>query len=30
MMARIDLRGAQLTAALLRAALPRGGADVET
>ena len=30
LMARIDLRGAQLTAALLRAALPRGGADVET
>jgi histidinol dehydrogenase len=29
-MARIDLRGAQLTAARLRAALPRGGADVET
>jgi histidinol dehydrogenase len=29
LMARIDLRGAQLTAARLRAALPRGGADVE-
>jgi histidinol dehydrogenase len=29
-MARIDLRGAALTAARLRAALPRGGADVET
>jgi histidinol dehydrogenase len=29
-MARIDLRGAELTAARLRAALPRGGADVET
>ncbi len=29
-MARIDLRGTQLTAARLRAALPRGGADVET
>jgi len=28
-MARIDLRGADLTAARLRAALPRGGADVE-
>ncbi|OSC31958.1 histidinol dehydrogenase [Mycobacterium vulneris] len=28
-MARIDLRGAELTAARLRAALPRGGADVE-
>jgi histidinol dehydrogenase len=28
--ARIDLRGAELTAARLRAALPRGGADVET
>ncbi|GFG64764.1 histidinol dehydrogenase [Mycobacterium kubicae] len=27
---RIDLRGAQLTAARLRAALPRGGADVES
>lgn len=26
---RIDLRGAELTAAELRAALPRGGADVE-
>ncbi|WP_156661590.1 histidinol dehydrogenase [Mycobacterium sp. 852002-51163_SCH5372311] len=30
MMARIDLRGAQLTAARLRGALPRGGADVES
>ncbi|MGB9306522.1 MAG: histidinol dehydrogenase, partial [Mycobacterium sp.] len=30
MMARIDLRGAELTAARLRAALPRGGADVES
>ncbi|HEX5255875.1 MAG TPA: histidinol dehydrogenase [Mycobacterium sp.] len=29
-MTRIDLRGAELTAARLRAALPRGGADVET
>ena len=29
-MARIDLRGAELTAARLRAALPRGGADVES
>jgi histidinol dehydrogenase len=29
-MARIDLRGVELTAARLRAALPRGGADVET
>jgi histidinol dehydrogenase len=29
-MARIDLRGAQLTAARLRSALPRGGADVES
>jgi histidinol dehydrogenase len=29
-MARIDLRGAALTAARLRAALPRGGADVES
>lgn len=28
-MARIDLRGTELTAARLRAALPRGGADVE-
>ncbi|OBI04671.1 histidinol dehydrogenase [Mycobacterium sp. E2462] len=28
-MARIDLRGAELTAARLRTALPRGGADVE-
>ena len=30
LMARIDLRGAELTAARLRAALPRGGADVES
>jgi histidinol dehydrogenase len=30
LMARIDLRGAALTPARLRAALPRGGADVET
>ncbi|MGD1241766.1 histidinol dehydrogenase [Mycobacterium seoulense] len=30
MMARIDLRGAALTAARLRSALPRGGADVES
>ncbi|BBY20906.1 histidinol dehydrogenase [Mycobacterium stomatepiae] len=30
MLARIDLRGAELTAARLRATLPRGGADVET
>jgi histidinol dehydrogenase len=30
LMARIDLRSAELTAARLRAALPRGGADVET
>ncbi len=30
LMARIDLRGAQLTAARLREALPRGGADVES
>ncbi|WP_139829534.1 histidinol dehydrogenase [Mycobacterium gastri] len=30
MLTRIDLRGAQLTAARLRAALPRSGADVET
>ncbi|WP_116645691.1 histidinol dehydrogenase [Mycobacterium kubicae] len=30
MLTRIDLRGAQLTAARLRAALPRGGADVES
>jgi len=30
LMARIDLRDAELTAARLRAALPRGGADVET
>ncbi|WP_099052709.1 histidinol dehydrogenase [Mycobacterium marinum] len=29
MLARVDLRGAELTAAGLRAALPRGGADVE-
>jgi histidinol dehydrogenase len=29
-MGRVDLRGAQLTAARLRAALPRGGADVES
>jgi histidinol dehydrogenase len=29
-MARIDLRGAELTAARLRAALPRGGADVDS
>jgi histidinol dehydrogenase len=29
-LARIDLRGAQLTAARLRAALPRGGVDVES
>ncbi|WP_158019094.1 histidinol dehydrogenase [Mycobacterium basiliense] len=29
MLARIDLRGAELTAARLRAAMPRGGADVE-
>lgn len=29
-MARIDLRGTELTSARLRAALPRGGADVET
>lgn len=28
--ARIDLRGTELTAARLRAALPRGGADVES
>ncbi|WP_237083435.1 hypothetical protein, partial [Mycobacterium tuberculosis] len=28
MLTRIDLRGAELTAAELRAALPRGGADV--
>ncbi|KEP42118.1 histidinol dehydrogenase [Mycobacterium kansasii] len=28
-LARIDLRGAELTAARLRAALPRGGADIE-
>ncbi|WP_144207023.1 histidinol dehydrogenase [Mycobacterium tilburgii] len=30
MLTRIDLRGAELTAARLRSALPRGGADVET
>jgi histidinol dehydrogenase len=30
LMARIDLRGVQLTAARLRAALPRGGADVDS
>ncbi|KZS60093.1 histidinol dehydrogenase [Mycobacterium kansasii] len=30
LLARIDLRGAELTAARLRAALPRGGTDVET
>ncbi|ETW26404.1 hypothetical protein MGAST_24055, partial [Mycobacterium gastri 'Wayne'] len=30
LLTRIDLRGAQLTAARLRAALPRSGADVET
>ena len=30
LLARIDLRGAELTAARLRAAMPRGGADVET
>ncbi len=30
LMARIDLRGAALTAARLRAALPRGGSDVES
>ncbi|OBF03197.1 histidinol dehydrogenase [Mycobacterium sp. ACS4054] len=29
-MARIDLRGVELTAARLRTALPRGGADVES
>lgn len=29
LMARIDLRGARLSAAALRAALPRGGVDVE-
>ncbi len=29
-LARIDLRGAELTAARLRSALPRGGADVES
>lgn len=29
-MARIDLRGTELTAARLRAALPRGGVDVES
>ena len=30
LIARIDLRGAELTAPRLRAAMPRGGADVET
>ena len=30
LMGRIDLRGAQLSAARLRAALPRGGVDVDT
>ncbi|KZS61378.1 histidinol dehydrogenase [Mycobacterium ostraviense] len=30
LLARIDLRGTELTAARLRAALPRGGADVAT
>ncbi|WP_236984180.1 MULTISPECIES: histidinol dehydrogenase [Mycobacterium] len=30
MLARIDLRGVELTAARLRAALPRGGVDVES
>lgn len=30
LLARIDLRGAELTAARLRAALPRGGADVDS
>ncbi len=30
LLARIDLRGTELTAARLRAALPRGGADVES
>ena len=30
LLARIDLRGAELTAARLRAAIPRGGADVES
>lgn len=30
LLARIDLRGAELTAARLRAAMPRGGVDVET
>jgi histidinol dehydrogenase len=30
LMPRIDLRGTELSAARLRAALPRGGADVET
>src|SRR5690349_10080228 len=29
-MARIDLRGAELSAARLRSALPRGGIDVDT
>jgi histidinol dehydrogenase len=30
LMARVDLRGSELTAIRLRAALPRGGAEVET
>jgi histidinol dehydrogenase len=30
LMARVDLRGTELTAARLRTALPRGGTDVET
>lgn len=30
LLSRIDLRGAELTAARLRAALPRGGADVDS
>ncbi|CAM2830977.1 histidinol dehydrogenase [Mycobacterium intermedium] len=30
LLARVDLRGAELTPARLRAALPRGGADVES
>src|ERR1700758_1223451 len=30
LLARIDVRGAEWTAARLRAAVPRGGADVET
>src|SRR6476620_11269112 len=29
-LARIDLRGAELSAARLRSALPRGGVDVDT